>query len=312
MNVVCVDIGGTNLRAAVYPVDQATPLLIEKRPTQGKESGVLERLFHLIDSAWSAGDIQAISAACPGPLDPALGVLYATPNIPAWKDFPLRDLLEERYHVPVYLGNDANLAALGEWRFGAGQGRHDLLFLTISTGIGGAVIASDRLLNGSRGLATELGHITVIPDGPRCSCGRNGHLEAVASGSAIARYVSDRIALGQASSLAGRSGRLRAEEIAEAARAGDPLGREAFLTAGRYLGQAVADFLHMFNPELVIFGGGVSLAGDLLFGPMQESIRDHLMSTAYLDRLEFTLARLGDEAGLLGALAQAQLRLNQA
>lgn len=311
MNVVAVDIGGTKLRAAVYSLHQTTPLQVRKVDTHGKEAGVLERLYALVDSVWSVGNIEAISVASPGPQDPARGILFSTPNIPSWVNFPLGKLLEEKYRVPVYLENDANLAALGEWEFGAGRGFHDILYLTISTGIGGGVISNDRLISGHRGLATELGHITVLPDGPICSCGRRGHLEAIASGTAIARRVSEMIAAGQASTLAGQSDTLTARRVAEAALQGDQLSREAFSYAGRFLGQAVSDFLHMFNPAIVIFGGGVSQAGPLLFDPMKQSLSEHIMNASYLEDLKIAAAELGDDAGLLGALARAQWQLSQ-
>jgi glucokinase len=264
----------------------------------------------LIDSVWPAEEVAAISVACPGPLNPLEGLIISTPNIPAWVNFPLVQKLEQRYHVPTFLDNDANLAALGEWRYGAGRGHKNVLFLTISTGIGGGVISDDQLLSGARGMAAELGHITVLPGGPLCSCGRHGHLEAIASGTGIARYVQDRVDAGQPSSLLGGP-KVTARMIAQAAQAGDALSREAFTYAGEFLGQAVADFLHMFNPSIVIFGGGVSQSGALLFDPMKTSLEKHVMDPAYLRELSITTAQLGDSAGLLGSLALAHKKLQQ-
>jgi glucokinase len=174
--------------------------------------------------------------------------------------------------VPVHLDNDANLACLGEWKYGAGQGHSNVLYLTISTGIGGGVISHDRLLQGFHGLAAELGHVILDPDGPVCSCRISRHLEAFASGPAIARYVNERLAAGANSSLRAGSG-LTARQVSEAAGQGDALAIEAFGRAGEYLGIAAANFLHTFNPSILIFGGGVSQVGDLLFKPFEQVLQ---------------------------------------
>jgi glucokinase len=307
--IIAIDIGGTQLRVAVYPRNSTTPIKIQRVPSRGLEDGVFDRLTALIDSVWPDEPVDILCAAVPGPLNPYTGIIIETPNIPAWKNYPLAELLSKKYNVPAYIGNDANLAVLGEWLYGAGKGHHDIVYLTISTGIGGGVICGDKLIEGFRGMATELGHITVIPDGPVCSCGVHGHLEAVASGPAIAKYVCEQIAAGRESSLG--CGPLTARQISEAAHQGDELAREAFVRAGEFIGQATADFLHMFNPSIVILGGGVSFSGALLLDPIKDSMRRHVMDKAYLDGLEFTTAKLGDDAGLLGSLAQAHIKLSE-
>jgi glucokinase len=305
--IIAIDIGGTQLRAAVYHNESTTPIKVKRSPTRGMEEGVYERLTALIDSIWPNEPVDIICAAVPGPLNPYTGIIIETPNIPAWKNYPLADLLSKKYKVPAYIGNDANMAVLGEWLYGAGKGHHNIVYITISTGIGGGVVCGDKLIEGVRGMATELGHITVLPDGPFCSCGVRGHLEAVASGPGIARYVCEQIAAGRKSSLG--CGELNARQISEAAQQGDELAVEAFRRAGEFIGHATADYLHMFNPSIVIFGGGVSLSGDLIMQPIRESMRRNVMDPAYLDGLEVTTAKLGDDAGLLGALAQAHIKL---
>ena len=255
------------------------------------EAGVFERLTALIDSVWPAEPVDAISVAAPGPLNPYTGIIVSTPNIPAWTNYPLADLLSKRYKVPAFLGNDANLAALGEWKFGAGQGHHDVLYLTLSTGIGGGVISSDMLIEGCRGMATELGHVTVLPGGPLCTCGVPGHLEAVASGPAIARYVTEQIAAGRTSIPPPPVRSLPLADVAAAAARGDALAQEAFTRAGGFIGQAVAEFLHIFNPSIVIFGGGVSLSGRLILDPIEESMKRNIMDESYLDGLQITLSK---------------------
>ena len=309
--IVAIDIGGTQLRVAVYPRNGTTPITIQRTASRGMEDGVFERLTALIDSVWPKEAVDAISVAAPGPLNPYTGTIISTPNIPAWTNYPLAGLLCKQYKVPAYLGNDANLAALGEWKYGAGQSHHDVLYLTISTGIGGGVISSDRLIEGRWGMAGELGHVTVLPGGPVCSCGVPGHLEAVASGPAIARYVSEQIAGGRESILRSRKD-FSARDVAGAADQGDELAREAFVRAGGFIGQAVAEFLHIFNPSIVIFGGGVTQSGRLILDPIEESMKRYIMDKSYLDGLQIATAKLGDDAGLLGALAQAHVRLSKA
>ena len=303
---IAVDIGGTQLRAACYSTGSLTPLALKKVPTRDPHATPLERLKALIASVWpEEGNVKAIGAAAPGPLDPFHGIVLEAPNIPGWVNLPLRKELEERFQVPVTLGNDANLAALGEWEYGAGRGHHHLVYLTISTGIGGGVIIDDRLLLGQRGLAAELGHITVLPGGPLCACGHRGHLEAVASGTAIARWVQDEMAHGAVSSLPANQP-LTAKRIAQAAQAGDELAIAALRRAGDFVGQATADFLHIFNPSIVIIGGGVSRSGSFFMDPLRQSLQEHVLTPQYLENFQLSVAALGDEAGLMGALALAR------
>ncbi len=147
---IAVDIGGTQIRVAVYPKGEQQPIVQKRIPTQGSDQTALERLTGLIADLWPAGDhVCAIAAAAPGWINPTLGIMYVAPNIPGWERIPLAGILQDHFGVPVKLGNDANMAALGEWRYGAGQGHHNLIYLTISTGIGGGVICDDRLLLGA-------------------------------------------------------------------------------------------------------------------------------------------------------------------
>jgi glucokinase len=250
-------------------------------------------------------EIAAITVAAPGPLDPYEGIVFEAPNIPSWNNLPLRKLIQERFNVPVAIGNDANLAALGEWRFGAGIGHRHLMYITVSTGIGGGVIIDNQLLLGTRGLAAELGHITVIPDGPLCSCGQRGHLEAVSSGPAIAHWVEQELGQGIPSSLP-TNRPITAKEVSLAAKQGDELAKAALAQAGTYLGIAIADYLHIFNPSVVIIGGGVSQSGEAFFGPLRSTMNEHVLSKKYLENLTLTTAALGDDVGLMGALALAQ------
>lgn len=303
---IAVDIGGTQLRAALYPEGQQKAVSQKRIPTQTKDQSPVDRLLELIKNVMpSQGKVKAIGMAAPGPINPKTGILYAAPNIPGWVNLPLAQIVQDRFKVPTLLGNDANLAAMGEWKFGAGRGYQHLLYMTVSTGIGGGVIEEGKLLLGYKGLAAEIGHITVDPNGPMCGCGQRGHLEALASGTAIARYVSEQLASGVPSSMAELPA-VTARDVSLAAEQGDPLAREALARAGRYLGRAIADFLHLFNPQIVIIGGGVSRSGRYFLDPLRNSIAEYVISPEYLHGLVVTTASLGDDAGLLGALALAQ------
>lgn len=300
------DVGGTQLRAALFPIDQSTPSEVVRTSTQGAKKSALDRLVELMASIWPpSGRVAAIAVAAPGPTDPYEGIVFEAPNIPGWKNLALKQHLEERFSVPAAVGNDANLAALGEWRFGAGRGHNNLIYITVSTGIGGGVISDGKLLLGTQGLAAEIGHITVMPDGPMCGCGQRGHLEALASGPAIARWVEEQLAQGARSSLAGQAN-LTGRDISQAAQANDALAISALGRAGKFLGIALADFMHIFNPSAIIIGGGVSRSGDHFWKPMENALHAHVISEAYLKDFVLTKASLGDEVGLMGALALAQ------
>jgi glucokinase len=304
--VIALDIGGTQMRAARFQTDSHTPEEVMRIPTKSSQDDSLPRLVELIRTIWPKRDrVIAIGIAVPGPTDPYAGVIIEAPNIPGWENLPLQQILQDEFGVPVALGNDANLAALGEWKYGAGRGHHHVLYLTISTGIGGGVIINDVMLLGKRGLAGELGHITVDPNGPMCGCGCRGHLEAIASGTGIANWVMSQLAQGAASSLpAGQP--VSARQVAEAASLGDALALEALQRSARSLGQAIAGFLHTFNSTAIILGGGVSQSLDLMHTTLMEAIKESLMTPRYLDGLVITRAALGDDAGLIGASVYAQ------
>jgi glucokinase len=304
---VAVDIGGTHIRVAVYEPDSIKPISHQRTRSLATQPGVYDRLEKAIESVWPQEKVKAIGMASPGPLDPHTGTVLATPNIPEWKNFPVAPKLSQHFGVPAYLDNDANMAGLAEWQYGAGKGHQNLVYLTISTGIGGGVISHGCLLQGFRGMGAELGHMIVDAEGPLCGCGKRGHVESFCSGPAIARYFKEQIQAGQTSTLPAQPNP-SAAQIAEAARAGDALAISAFARAGHYLGIAVANYLAIFDPSILIFGGGVSQVGDLLFKPFEESLRKYTFHPHYLDNLVITKAALGDDAGLLGALALARMK----
>jgi len=305
---IALDVGGTHMRVAVFPKNETEPIKHRRIRTYADGETSVERLINLIKETVPPGEnIDAVGIAVPGPIDPHKGIILKAPNLPEWEEMPIPQRIEDEIGAPAFMGNDANMAALGEWHYGVGEGHHDLLYLTISTGIGGGIICNDQLLVGAHGLGAELGHVTILPDGPICSCGQPGHLEALASGTAIAAYFVEQISKGRGSSL---SGKPETKEISQAAMNGDELAIEAFQRAGYYLGLGVANYLMIFNPSIVIFGGGVSRAGDLIFEPMRKTIQKSVLSKHYMEDLIITTAELGDNTGLYGALALARDSIN--
>lgn len=305
-NVISIDVGGTHLRVAAYAQDSQIPLKLQRTTTHATNEKIFDRITALVESVWP-GSVDAIGVSSPGPLDSRTGIVMAPPYMKEWNNFPLTGNLMKHFGVPVFLDNDANLAGLAEWKFGAGRGHHDVLYLTISTGLGGGVILGDRLLQGYHGLAAELGHMTVAVNSsaPICGCGFRGHFEAFSSGTGIENYVSEQLAAGRKSSLTGKPS---ARAIADAANAGDKLAIKAYARAGKYLGIGVANYLHIFDPSIVILGGGVSMSGPLLREPFETSLRKHVFHPRYLEGLVIAQAELGDDAGLLGALALARMK----
>ena len=307
--IALVDLGGSQIRVAISR-PSGEFVLRKARPTPAREGpeAILRALLATTREAISAagGQVSAISVAAPGPLDPKRGVIVAAPNLAGWVNVPLVDIMKGELGLPVLLGNDANLAALGEQAFGAARGHKDVIYLTISTGICGGVIVDGKLLIGSHGYGAELGHNSIMHDGPRCGCGNYGCIEALASGTAIARMAREALERGERSIIAsiaeGDPSRITARVVAEAAQAGDALAREIYRQAGYYLGVGIVNFLYTFDPTVVVLGGGVTKAGPLLFDPVIETVRKRAPQ-AYWEHCAIVPAALGDDVGLMGALA---------
>lgn len=299
---IAIDIGASRMRAASYTFKSNEPILYNQIATRSEGIPVEDRLVTLIESVWPEDfEIQSIAAACPGPMDPINGIIVAPPNIPEWRYFPLQEFLNTAFSVPVALNNDATLAAYGEWYFGAGKDCSNLIYLTISTGIGAGIILDDKLFIGPGGFGAEIGHTTLDIQGPECSCGQIGHLEAFASGPSIVRWVKSKLA-DESLKEHFPEGELTAKLVSDAAEDGNELALAAYDRAGKYIGLAIADLLHIFNVSRIIIGGGVSRAGDLLFDPIRKSITEYVISEVYLENLQVLPAALGDDSGLMGAL----------
>lgn len=308
---IAVDLGGTRFRVALF--NQQGTILHRRADLTDADAGqaaVIDRLITTIravmaEAGVEPADIAGIGVGVPGPVDPWAGVVAQTPNLPGWRNVPVKAIFERALDLPVHVGNDANLAAIGELTFGAGRGVRDLIYLTVSTGIGGGIITGGRLLLGSAGLAGEPGHMTLKADGPPCGCGNRGCLEALASGTAIANAAARRIAAGEATRLRDvPADALDAVQVVAAAEAGDDLAVIVVAEAANYLGLGIAALIHLFNPRLVLIGGGVANAGPRLFDPVRATVQARCM-TAYLTHLAIERATLGDDAGLHGAAAIA-------
>ncbi|MCJ7520266.1 MAG: ROK family protein [Anaerolineaceae bacterium] len=307
---ITLDIGGTNTRCALYYENSITPLKQIKIITSLDGQATIDRLINIIDEIWpDDNSVCGICAAAPGSINVNNGIVILAPNIPGWKNLELGKIFSARFKVPVFVNNDARMAAIGEWKHGAGVGHKDLMYFTISTGLGNGTIINGRLLEGATGIATESGHITLDDDGPLCGCGKKGHLEAYSSGTGIENFVHEELRKGASSSLPPLPSP-SAKQIAEAAKNGDLLAKSAFDRAGYYLGIGIANYLHIFNPSCVIFGGGVSQSGDLLMVPFRKSLESHVMNSDYLNQLEIKIASLGDNVGLIGALEYLKDKLS--
>ncbi|MGE5676360.1 MAG: ROK family protein, partial [Mycobacterium leprae] len=278
--ILGIDIGGTKLAAGVVTMDgrQISEDRVPSYASEGPDA-VIERLIalcrrvvELAGVSWE--QIIAAGVGCGGPLDPKTGVIMEPPNLPGWIDIPLVDRLQKALGIPVYLDNDANAAALGEFRFGAGRGVQNLVYLTVSTGIGGGIIIGGQLYQGENGNAGELGHMSVSYNGRACNCGGRGCLEAYCSGTSIATRAREAVAADDSYSLllklAGTPERITAETLAAALDQYDPMAMQVWAETIEILGAGIASVINVFNPQRVVLGGGITNFGDKLFVPLRQ------------------------------------------
>jgi len=308
--VVAVDVGGTKITSAVI-TREGQMLSRTYRLTLAHE-GPQKVISHMVDaverSLRKAGlelsAIGGVGIAAAAIIDIGRGLVSEAPNLPRWHNIPLRDRLADSLGKPVFLLNDASAAALGEHRTGAGRGLDNLIYITVSTGIGGGLIINGRLYNGADGCAAEIGHMIILVDGPACMCGQHGCFEALASGTAIARMAQQRLAAGGKSHLAelsqGKMENVTAELVAEAARRNDGLALSVIDEAAGYLGIGLANLINIINPQMIIIGGGVSKMGAMLFRPARKSMKEHAFKLP-ARTVRVVRPRLGMDAGLIGA-----------
>ena len=310
--VIAVDLGGTQLRVAALSGGRQV-VARHSEPTKAAE-GLESVVKRMVASIRSVGEeagwdrVKAIGVSAPGPLDPWRGVIMWAPNLPGWKDVPLGERLSQAVDRPIFLGNDANLAALAEHRHGAGQGYSDMIYITVSTGIGGGIISDGRLIIGRKGLGAEVGHMTVEAHGPVCNCGNIGCLETMASGTALARQAREIVAAGIRTRIAelvgGDAERVTAKIIHDAADDGDPVAVDLWRKAGVYLGVGMVNMMYLFGPGVIVIGGGLTKAGDLLLAPMRVTIRQRIREV-YWRECSIIAPTLGDDVSLIGAATWA-------
>jgi glucokinase len=312
--VIGIDLGGTKISTAL--VNSKGGIIARNyRKTQAVEGpdAVIERILDAACQVMTKADVESSQVAAagicaPGPLDIAAGVVVSPPNLPRWDRVPLRQLIVDALNIPVFLEKDANAAAMGEHRFGAGRGTQHMIYVTVSTGIGSGLILDGKLYHGATSMAGEIGHTTIVPNGPRCGCGNYGCLEALASGTAIARQARERVAQGTPTLIAdlaeGDPERITARLVTQAANQGDAEARQIIAEAMTYLGIGMANLVNLFNPQIIIIGGGLANIGDALFESVWHVVEQRAFRAA-AETVRIVPAKLGDDVGVLGAAAVA-------
>lgn len=311
-HVVGIDIGGTKLATVV--ADKNGNILSKiRRPTLTNKGpgytirAIVENTYETVESAnLEIQDIVAIGVSCGGPLDTKTGVVYSPPNLPGWDAVPLKTRLENEFKLPVTIENDANAGALAEYRFGGGQGFNSVLYMTMSTGIGGGIVIDGEIYHGANDSAGEVGHQILLPDGPQCGCGKRGCLEALCSGPAIARRA--RIAIKNASNtyilelVDGQTELVKSEHVLTAAVQGDALALRLIDETAYYMGWGIANLVNILNPDIVLLGTIAIAAGDLLLNPIRDTVSS-LAMTRPAEVVKIIPAQLGESIGDLAAIS---------
>jgi glucokinase len=310
--VLGIDIGGTNLVVGSVAEDGSAVLATDSEPTQSEAGAtdVLDRLVGLAERAIAAtrreapdAEILGVGVGAPGPLDTRRGIVLLTPNL-GWVNMPLRQIIHERLGLRAALDNDANCAVLGEWWVGAARGARHAIGITIGTGIGGGIIIDGRLYHGASDVAGEIGHTTIDTEGRRCKCGNYGCLEAYASGPNIALRAVEELEAGAESRLrtlvGGDLRKITAQTVYQAAADGDELALEVVNDTAKFLGVGIGNLLNVFNPEVVVVCGGVTLAGDHLFEPLRREAARRAFKPA-VAACRIVPGELAGTAGVYGA-----------
>ncbi len=313
--IVGVDIGGTNVNVGVLPFEGGGPIAFRTEPTQAQRGAkfVVDRVVKMIKDAmaevmaeYGCGKdaFAGVGIGSPGPLDRKTGTVISTPNL-GWRNFPLRDLIQNAVGLPATLDNDANAATYGEWWLGAGRSVDTLVGVTLGTGIGGGMVINGELYHGVADAAAEIGHMTIDSTGRRCNCGNYGCLEAYASGPAIAARAIEGLESGAGSilpELAGDIYNITAETVYEAVVQGDPYAREVMHDTAKFLGVGLANVINILNPEMLVISGGVTRAGEHLFEPLRAEIRRRAFRVAE-QSCRIVPSELQGKAGVVGAVA---------
>ncbi len=302
-----VDIGGTKVLGGVVGPDGSVSATARRATPASDTVATLASIVDVIQELRTGREIEAIGIGAAGWIDADRSTVLFAPNL-AWRDEKLRDEIAAQVDLPIVVENDANVAAWAEFRFGAARDADDSMVLfTIGTGIGGGIILGGQLVRGAHGVAAELGHVTVVPDGQLCGCGRRGCIEQYASGSALVRFARASAATDPASAAvlldlaAGDPGAIVGPMVTEAAQKGDPTALSAFHQVGYWLGTAYANMVQTLDPQVMIIGGGVAEAGDLLLEPTRLAYRTALARRAASPAADIRLAEMGNIAGVVGA-----------
>jgi glucokinase len=302
-SAIGIDVGGTKV-AGLRLAGDGGVLDRTERPTPADDvAATVDTVSELAAELAAAGG-EALGVGAAGMVDFDAGVLRYAPNL-AWREIPLRDLLSERTGLPCVVDNDANVAAWGEYRFGAARGYRHVLVVTVGTGIGGGIVADGELFRGAHGFAAEIGHIIVEPDGPLCGCGNRGCWEQVASGRALDRLARAEVEQDPAGRIAALAAGAEASgrHVSEAARGGDPPATAIFAAVGRRLGEGIAGLVNILDPEVVIVGGGVAEEGAVLLDPARHAFLDAVEASEHRPEVPILAATLGNDAGAIGAAA---------
>jgi glucokinase len=304
-----VDLGGTNLRAAVVDAD-GTIVSQRRTSTPTTLEGIIDAIAQaLADLARDRPDARAVGVGAAGMIDRD-GVIHYAPNIPPFIHSPVRALLADATGLPVVIDNDANVAALAEHTYGAAQGMDDFLLVTLGTGVGGGIVSGGKVLRGAHGFAAEVGHFQVDPDGPLCACGERGHWEALASGTALGALGRERAAEGTAPSLLARANgdvaAITGVLVGDAAQAGDADALAIVRDYGQQVAVGLVGLANIFDPSVVLVSGGLVELGNVLLDPLRSWFAGHLEGAGYRPTVDIVPARLGQEAGLVGAAVLAR------
>lgn len=307
--VIGVDLGGTKLLAGVVDADLNVHHRVFRHAREGKgPDQLLDVLVAAVEEAREAagGEVRAVGFGVPSLVDPATGVANTTVHLPL-RDVPLKDVMAERLGVPVAVDNDANAAMVAEHRYGAAMGASCAALLTLGTGIGGGIVADGNVVRGAHGGAGEWGHMVIQADGPLCTCGNRGCLEMLVSGTALGRAAAE-AALALPDSGFGRAlaaGRSITGMLAtELAHDGDPVARDVVASIGHYLGVGIGNVVNVLNPEVVVVGGGVIAAGELLLAPARKVVAERALAPSR-EQVRIVPTRFGDASGMIGAAVLA-------
>ncbi|MGZ4696637.1 MAG: ROK family glucokinase [Oryzihumus sp.] len=303
-----LDIGGTKIAGGLVS-PTGTILARGRRVTPAHDPDrIAVEVADLVRELSDGADVSGVGVACAGFIDATGSTVLFAPNL-AWRDEPLKRRLQATIDLPVIIDNDANAAAWGEFRFGAARDVDDMVLITVGTGIGGGVVTGGHLLRGAYGIAAEIGHMRVVPDGIRCGCGNRGCWEMYASGNALVREARELVRSGtphaaRLSELcAADPDKLSGHDITSAAAQGDPAAVELLADLGRWIGEGAASVTAILDPELIVLGGGVADAGALLLDPAQAAFRRQLTGRGHRPEARFAVASLGNDAGIIGAAA---------